>query len=203
MKENVLKANKITSISEAHGLVKQRKIENAVKDIMDALGLDLSDDSLCETPKRVAKMYVNEIFAGLNEDISSKLKSFDNSYGYKGMVLEKDIPFYSMCEHHLLPIIGRAHVAYIPSGRVLGLSKLNRIVHHFAKRPQVQERLTVQIADLLSKTLVTDNVAVVLEARHMCVEMRGVKDSGAETKTMELRGKFNNKMKNTLFQQLC
>ncbi len=136
MKENVLKANKITSISEAHGLVKQRKIENAVKDIMDALGLDLSDDSLCETPKRVAKMYVNEIFAGLNEDISSKLKSFDNSYGYK-------------------------------------------------------------------KTLVTDNVAVVLEARHMCVEMRGVKDSGAETKTMELRGKFNNKMKNTLFQQLC
>mgnify|MGYP003311849802 CR=1 FL=1 len=119
--------------------IKQKRIENAVEEILDALGLDLSNDSLRETPTRVAKMYLNEIFGGLNEDISSVLKSFENSYGYKGMVIEKDIPFQSHCEHHLLPILGRAAIAYIPEDRVLGLSKLNRILHHFARRPQVQD----------------------------------------------------------------
>jgi GTP cyclohydrolase IA len=182
--------------------IQQKRIENAVEEILDALGMDLKNDSMCETPSRVAKMYMNEIFGGLNEDISSILKSFENSYGYKGIVIEKKIPFHSNCEHHLLPIIGNAAIAYVPEKRVLGLSKLNRILHHFARRPQVQERLTVQVADMLSETLKTENVAVMLKAQHLCVEMRGVRDRGAETSTMVLRGKFENQLKDDFFRQL-
>ena len=125
----------VTLIKEASHARKLRRIEAAVGEIMSALGLDTTNDSLKDTPKRVAKMYVNEIFSGLHENISDKLKSFDNTYGYKGMVLVRDIPFHSMCEHHMLPIIGKAHVAYLPTEKVLGLSKFNRIVHHCSSRP--------------------------------------------------------------------
>jgi len=192
----------VTLIKEASHARKLRRIEAAVGEIMSALGLDTTNDSLKDTPKRVAKMYVNEIFSGLHENISDKLKSFDNTYGYKGMVLVRDIPFHSMCEHHMLPITGKAHVAYLPTEKVLGLSKFNRIVHHCSSRPQVQERLTVQVADLLSETLGTKNVAVVLDARHLCVEMRGVRDSDAVTTTMELRGSFADEHRQELLQQL-
>ena len=202
MKHSVAANEKVKDLSSAAKSIKHKRIENAVEEILDALGLDLSNDSLRETPTRVAKMYLNEIFGGLNEDISSVLKSFENSYGYKGMVIEKDIPFQSHCEHHLLPILGRAAIAYIPEDRVLGLSKLNRILHHFARRPQVQERLTMQVADMLSETLQTDDVAVILEARHLCVEMRGVRDRGAETSTMVLRGRFEKELKEDFFRQL-
>ncbi|WP_299254199.1 GTP cyclohydrolase I FolE [uncultured Cytophaga sp.] len=167
-------------------------ISKKFKDIMDILGLDLTDDSLKDTPKRVAKMYVKEIFSGLNPANKPKIALFENKYKYDEMVLEKNITFYSNCEHHFVPIIGKAHVAYISNGTVIGLSKLNRIVEYFAKRPQVQERLTMQIAAELKKILNTEDVAVVIDAKHLCVSMRGVKDESSATVTATYSGKFKN-----------
>jgi GTP cyclohydrolase I len=165
-------------------------IEKHFKEIMLILGLDLSDDSLKGTPHRVAKMYVNEIFAGLNPKSVPDVKLFENKYNYKNMLVEKSIGFHSTCEHHFVPIIGKAHVAYIPNGKVVGLSKLNRIVRYFARRPQVQERMTIQIANMLKEALNTDDVAVLIEADHLCVASRGVQDVTSNTVTSEYSGKF-------------
>ena len=165
-------------------------IEKHFKEIMFILGLDLNDDSLKGTPNRVAKMYVKEIFSGLNPANKPEAKLFENKYKYKEMLVEKEITFYSNCEHHFVPIVGKAHVAYISSGKVIGLSKINRIVQHFAKRPQVQERLTVQIANELKEILQTEDVAVVLDALHMCVSSRGVNDTNSRTVTSHYSGKF-------------
>lgn len=158
--------------------------------IMHTLGLDLSDDSLAGTPRRVAKMYVSEVFSGLNPANKPQVKLFENLYAYRQMLVEKDITVQSYCEHHFVPITGKAHVAYIPHGKVAGLSKLNRIVDFFARRPQVQERLTEQIASELKQALGTEDVAVVVEANHMCVSMRGVKDQGSSTTTSHYGGIF-------------
>lgn len=160
------------------------------KEIMQILGLDLTDDSLSGTPNRVAKMYVQEVFSGLNPDNKPKIRLFDNKYKYDQMLVEKDITFYSHCEHHFVPIYGKAHVAYISSGKVIGLSKINRIVQYYAKRPQVQERLTVQIGNELKSILNTDDVAVVMDASHMCVSSRGVNDTNSRTGTAFFDGKF-------------
>ena len=167
--------------------------------IMDILGLDRTDDSLQGTPRRVAKMYVKEIFSGLNPANYPDIKLFENKYKYQQMLVEKNILFYSNCEHHFVPIIGKAHVAYISSGKVIGLSKINRIVQHFAKRPQVQERLTVQIAEALRKALETDDVAVVIDATHLCVSSRGVKDVNSSTVTSHFSGQFNEEGRKTEF----
>ncbi len=158
---------------------------------MHVLGMDLSDDSLKGTPHRVAKMYVKEVFSGLNPSGKPTTKLFDNKYNYDQMLVEKDITFYSHCEHHFVPIFGKAHVAYFSSGKVIGLSKINRIVQYFSKRPQVQERLTVQIAEELKKLLKTEDVAVVMDAKHMCVSSRGVGDTNSQTGTAHFSGKFN------------
>ena len=165
-------------------------IEKHFKGIMEIMGLDLSDDSLKGTPKRVAKMYIKEIFSGLNPANKPDMKLFDNKYQYNQMLVEKDITLYSNCEHHFVPIIGKAHVAYISSGKVIGLSKLNRIVQYYAQRPQVQERLNIQIANELKKVLDTEDVAVVIEASHLCVSSRGIKDTQSSTVTAEYGGKF-------------
>jgi GTP cyclohydrolase IA len=170
--------------------IKIELIEKHFKEIMLILGLDMSDDSLKGTPHRVAKMYVQEIFSGLNPKNAPKAKLFENKYQYKNMLVEKQISFHSTCEHHFVPIIGKAHVAYIPNGRVVGLSKLNRIVRYFAQRPQVQERMTIQIANMLKDVLDTQDVAVVIEADHLCVASRGVKDVTSNTITAEYSGKF-------------
>ncbi len=166
-------------------------IEEHFKEIMHILGLDLTDDSLSGTPHRVAKMYVKEIFSGLNPANKPRVALFDNKYEYKQMLVEKDITLYSFCEHHFVPIIGRAHVAYMSNGKVVGLSKINRIVQYFAKRPQVQERLTKQIAEEMKKVLNTEDVAVVIEAEHLCVAARGVEDVNSSTITAEYCGKFD------------
>ena len=160
--------------------------------IMDILGLDRTDDSLSGTPKRVAKMYVKEIFSGLNPANFPDIKLFENKYQYNQMLVEKNILFYSNCEHHFVPIIGKAHVAYISGGKVIGLSKINRIVQHFAKRPQVQERLTMQITKALQEVLETPDVAVVIDATHSCVSSRGVKDVNSSTVTANFCGQFEN-----------
>ncbi len=165
-------------------------IEKHFKEIMLILGLDLNDDSLSGTPHRVAKMYVKEMFKGLNPENIPAVKLFENKYQYKNMLVEKNISFHSVCEHHFVPITGKAHVAYIPNGKVVGLSKLNRIVRYFAQRPQVQERMTIQIANMLKETLGTNDVAVLIEADHMCVAMRGVQDITSSTVTAEYSGKF-------------
>jgi len=165
-------------------------IEKHFKGIMEIMGLDLSDDSLKGTPKRVAKMYIKEIFSGLNPANKPDMKLFDNKYQYNQMLVEKDITLFSNCEHHFVPIIGKAHVAYISSGKVIGLSKLNRIVQYYAQRPQVQERLNIQIANELKKVLDTEDVAVVIEATHLCVSSRGIKDTQSSTVTAEYGGKF-------------
>ncbi len=165
-------------------------IEKHFAAIMDVLGLDLSDDSLRGTPKRVAKMYVEEIFSGLNPANKPAATLFENKYKYNQMLVEKDISFYSNCEHHFVPIYGKAHVAYISSGKVIGLSKLNRFVQYFAKRPQVQERLTVQIGKELQQVLSTDDVAVIVDARHLCVASRGINDTSSATVTAFYGGKF-------------
>ena len=170
---------------------KKSKIEYHFTEIMNALGLDLTDDSLQGTPKRVAKMYIEEIFSGLNPANKPKVALFDNKYQYNQMLVEKNITFYSNCEHHFVPIIGKAHVAYISSGKVIGLSKLNRIVQYYAKRPQVQERLTNQIAEELKSALQTDDVAIIIDAKHLCVSSRGVKDDTSSTVTSFFGGKFN------------
>lgn len=169
---------------------KIKHIERHFKGIMETLGLDLTDDSLKGTPHRVAKMYVKEIFSGLNPDNKPKATLFENKYKYKQMLVEKEISFYSNCEHHFVPIFGKAHVAYISNGRVIGLSKLNRIVQYFAKRPQVQERLTMQIATELQKILKTEDVAVLMDAKHLCVSSRGVQDHNSATVTSFYGGKF-------------
>ncbi|MFT6971358.1 MAG: GTP cyclohydrolase I [Roseivirga sp.] len=170
--------------------LKMELIAKKFKEIMEIMGLDLSDDSLSGTPKRVAKMYIKEIFSGLNPANKPKVALFDNKYRYDEMLVEKDITFYSNCEHHFVPIIGRAHVAYISSGKVIGLSKINRIVEYYAKRPQVQERLTVQIANELKELMDTEDVAVVIDAEHLCVQSRGVKDVNSSTITAQFHGKF-------------
>ena len=161
------------------------------KEIMQILGLDLTDDSLQGTPTRVAKMYVNEIFSGLNPDNRPETKLFDNKFNFNELLIEKDISFYSNCEHHFVPFFGKAHIAYIPNGQVVGLSKINRIVQYYASRPQVQERLTVQIANDLKEALGTESVAVIIEAKHLCVASRGVKDNSSTTTTSHYSGKFN------------
>ena len=169
---------------------KMAKIESHFREIMLTLGLDLTDDSLRGTPKRVAKMYVEEIFNGLNPANEPKIALFENKFGYNEMLIEKNISFYSNCEHHFVPIMGKTHIAYISSGQVIGLSKLNRIVQYFAKRPQVQERLTMQIAKYLQKVLKTEHVAVFIDAKHLCVSSRGVKDDATSTITSYYGGKF-------------
>ncbi|MDG1397533.1 MAG: GTP cyclohydrolase I FolE [Polaribacter sp.] len=174
---------------------KKEKIASLFEQIMDVMGLDLNDDSLRGTPKRVAKMYIDEIFSGLNPANKPKVALFDNKYQYNQMLVEKNITFYSNCEHHFVPIIGKAHVAYISSGKVIGLSKLNRIVQYFAKRPQVQERLTNQIAEELKGILDTEDVAVIIDAKHLCVSSRGIKDDTSSTVTSYFGGKFNNQEK--------
>lgn len=165
-------------------------IEKHFREIMHILGLDLTDDSLQGTPHRVAKMYVNEIFRGLNPENKPHAKLFENRFAYNQMLVERDITLYSYCEHHFVPIIGKAHVAYIPDKHVVGLSKLNRIVQYYAKRPQVQERLTMQIAEELKSVLFTQNVAVFIEADHLCVMSRGVNDVSSSTITTEYSGLF-------------
>lgn len=166
-------------------------ISKHFKEIMQVLGLDLTDDSLQGTPRRVAKMYVKEVFSGLNPKNKPVARLFENKYGYDQMLVEKDITFYSHCEHHFVPIYGKAHVAYISSGKVIGLSKINRIVQYFAKRPQVQERMTVQIANELKEVLETEDVGVVIDANHMCVSSRGVGDTNSSTGTAHFSGKFS------------
>lgn len=168
------------------------EIEGHFRKIMEVMGLDLNDDSLSGTPHRVAKMYIQEIFSGLSPANKPDIKLFDNKYKYNEMLVEKGITFYSNCEHHFVPIIGKAHVAYISSGKVIGLSKLNRIVQYYAKRPQVQERLTVQIAEELKRVLQTDDVAVLIDAQHLCVSSRGVQDINSSTVTSYYGGKFKN-----------
>lgn len=165
-------------------------IESHFREIMTILGLDLTDDSLKGSPRRVAKMYVNETFSGLNPANKPSATLFENKFQYNQMLVEKDITVHSYCEHHFVPIIGRAHVAYISSGNVIGLSKLNRIVQFFAKRPQVQERLTMQIANELREVLETDDVAVIIDAKHLCVSTRGVNDVNSSTVTAAYHGKF-------------
>jgi len=171
------------------------------REIMNTLGLDLTDDSLKGTPHRVAKMYVKEIFSGLDPANKPDIALFDNKYGYGQMLVERDITLYSNCEHHFVPIYGRAHVAYISSGKVIGLSKLNRIVQYFAKRPQVQERLTMQIGAELQRILGTRDVAVVIDAKHMCVSSRGIKDSASATITSFYDGKFSDEATKNEFLQ--
>lgn len=169
---------------------KMKRIEINFREIMETLGLDLTDDSLKGTPERVAKMYVKEIFSGLNPDNKPKIALFENKYKYDQMLVEKDITFYSNCEHHFVPIFGKAHLAYYSNGKVIGLSKLNRIVQYFAKRPQVQERFTMQIANELKQILGTEDVAVIIDAKHLCVSSRGVQDNTAATVTSYYGGKF-------------
>ena len=178
---------------DAFELSEEEKIDSIQQDfahILHTLGMDLSDDSLKGTPLRVAKMFVKEIFGGLNPERKPKLSTFDNNYKYGEMLVEKNITLYSTCEHHLLPIVGKAHVAYISKGKVIGLSKMNRIVEYYAKRPQVQERLNMQIVQALQEALGTDDVACIIDAKHLCVNSRGVSDIASSTVTSEFGGKF-------------
>lgn len=170
---------------------KIEQIEKHFREIMTILGLDLTDDSLNGTPRRVAKMYVKEVFSGLNPKNRPHPRLFENKYNYDQMLVEKDITFYSHCEHHFVPIYGKAHVAYFSSGKVIGLSKINRIVQYFSKRPQVQERLTVQIGKEMQRVLQTEDIGVVIDANHMCVASRGVGDTNSKTGTAYFSGKFN------------
>jgi GTP cyclohydrolase I len=171
---------------------KINSITQDVERIMNTLGLDLTDDSLKGTPKRVAKMFVNEIFGGLHPDRKPKASTFENKYKYNEMLVEKNISLYSTCEHHLLPIVGKAHIAYISNGTVVGLSKMNRIVDYFGRRPQVQERLTMQIVKELQKVLNTQDVACIIDAKHLCVNSRGIRDVDSSTVTSEFGGAFKN-----------
>ena len=178
---------------DAFDLTDEEKIRAIVghfKGIMNTLGLDLQNDSLKNTPERVAKMFVKEIFSGLDPGNKPSATLFDNKYSYKQMLVEKNISLYSTCEHHFVPIIGKAHVAYISKGKVIGLSKINRIVQYYSQRPQVQERLTIQIANELSNILGTKDVAVIIDAVHLCVSSRGIRDSESSTVTAEYRGHF-------------
>ena len=194
--ENHIATNSENPIrKDAFDLTDEQKIELIKKDvekILYTLGMDLNDDSIKGTPTRVAKMFVKEIFGGLNPNKLPKASTFSNNYNYGQMLVEKNITLYSTCEHHLLPIIGKAHIAYISNGSVVGLSKMNRIVDYFAKRPQVQERLTMQIVQELQKVLNTPNVACVIDAKHLCVNSRGIRDIESSTVTSEYGGKFKN-----------
>ncbi len=167
-------------------------IKKDVQNILTTLGMDLTDDSLRGTPTRVAKMFVQEIFGGLNPDNKPKASTFENKYKYGEMLVEKNISLFSTCEHHLLPIVGKAHIAYISNGTVVGLSKMNRVVDYFAKRPQVQERLTIQIVRELQEVLNTKDVACIIDAKHLCVNSRGIRDIDSSTITSEFGGKFKN-----------
>ena len=167
-------------------------IEKNFREIMHILGLDLNDESLKDTPGRVARMYVKEVFSGLNPENKPKTTIFNNNFKFKEMLVEKNITIYSYCEHHFVPIFGKAHIAYFPNGHVIGLSKLNRIAQYYAKRPQVQERLTIQIANELKETLGSEDVAVIIDANHMCVASRGVNDVNSSTVTSSFHGKFLN-----------
>ena len=179
------------------------RIEHHFAEIMKTMGLDLTDDSLKGTPRRVAKMYIKEVFTGLNPKNMPSVALFNNKYKYKEMLVEKNITVKSFCEHHFVPIIGVAHVAYVSNGNVIGLSKINRIVQYYAKRPQVQERLTVQIANELKKILKTEDVAVIIDAKHMCVSMRGVEDETSSTVTSSYHGTFQQEeRKQELFKYL-
>lgn len=174
-------------------------IEKHFRHIMEIMGMDLTDDSLKGTPKRVAKMFITEVFSGLDPKNKPAITLFENKYKYNEMLVEKDITVFSNCEHHFVPIYGKAHVAYISSGKVIGLSKLNRIVEYFSNRPQVQERLTVQIANELKTALNTEDVAVVIDAKHMCVQSRGIRDSGSSTVTAYYGGQFQNEDRKSEF----
>jgi len=177
---------------------KKKTIEGHFHMIMNELGLDMDDDSLKDTPSRVAKMFVDEIFTGLDEENFPKISTFENKYGYDQMLIETNIEVKSVCEHHFQPILGVAHIAYIPKDRVIGLSKLNRVVEHFARRPQVQERMTKDVLTALQKALGTEDVAVAIDAKHFCVIMRGVKHNDCITRTTQLGGSFksNNQTRN-------
>lgn len=175
-------------------------IEECFYKIMHTLGLNLEDDSLKKTPHRVAKMFVKEVFSGLNPTNRPEIKLFENKYMYNEMLVEKNITLHSYCEHHFVPIIGKVHVAYISSGEVIGLSKINRLVQYYAKRPQVQERLTKQIADGLAEALKTQDIAVIIEADHLCVASRGIKDTNSSTVTSCYYGKFKKKSVRTEFK---
>ena len=172
---------------------KMTVIEHHFEQIMEALGLDLTDDSLRGTPHRVAKMFVQEIFSGLHPDNKPKISVFENSYHYDKMLVEANINFNSTCEHHFLPIIGKAHIGYVSNGKVIGLSKLNRIVDYYARRPQVQERMVMQVFNELKEVLDTDDVMVVMEAKHLCVSSRGIKDETSFTSTLQYGGIFEQK----------
>jgi GTP cyclohydrolase I len=178
-------------------------IEKNFREIMEVLGLDLEDDSLKDTPHRVAKMYVKEIFSGLNEVNKPKISVFKNNYNYDGLIIEKNITLFSTCEHHFVPIIGKVHIGYYPAGQVLGLSKLNRIVQYYAKRPQQQERLTAQIADELMNILKIEDVAVLIEADHLCVKSRGVNDVNSLTVTSSFNGRFLNSEEREAFVNMA
>lgn len=191
--------------ADAFDLSDIEKIELIKKhfaEIMHIMGMDMTDDSLKNTPERVAKMFIKEIFSGLNPENKPKMSQFDNKYQYNQMLVEKDIALYSYCEHHFVPIIGKVHVAYISSGTVVGLSKINRLVQYFGRRPQVQERLTIQIAQALSEALNTPDVAVVIEADHLCVASRGVRDTSSKTITVQYLGKFQEESKKSEFLEL-
>ncbi len=179
--------------SDAFKLSDDEKIEiiqGHFMNIMETLGLDMADDSLKGTPRRVANMYVNEMFWGLKPENKPVTSHFKNKFKYSEMLIEKDINFYTNCEHHFVPFFGKAHIAYIPNGKVIGLSKLNRIVDYFSKRPQVQERMTMQIVNELKEILKTDDVAVIINAKHLCVASRGIRDDSSHTTTAEYCGKF-------------
>lgn len=197
MGDNHISTSTNTPLREdAFNLTPDEKIKSIEKDfanIMYTLGLDMTDDSLRGTPKRVAKMFVKELFSGLLPENEPKASSFENKYQYSEMLVEKNIVLYSTCEHHFLPIVGKAHVAYMSKGRVIGLSKLNRIVDYYAKRPQVQERLTMQVVKHLQRELGTDDVACVIDAKHLCVNSRGIKDINSSTVTAEYGGRFKEK----------
>ncbi len=181
---------------------KMELIEDQFRKIMLIMGLDLNDDSLVNTPKRVAKMFVQEIFSGLDPKNKPQITLFENNYHYNEMLVEKNIRVNSYCEHHFVPITGKAHVAYISSGKVIGLSKINRLVQYYSKRPQVQERLTVQIAEAMKEALNTEDVAVYLDTTHMCVTMRGVQDMDASTVTTSFHGAFKEEAKRKEFFQI-
>jgi GTP cyclohydrolase IA len=177
-------------LNQTEDEAKIKVISHHFKHIMLALGLDLEDDSLKGTPERVARMYVKEIFGGLNPLNKPVITLFENKYSYKEMLLVKNIAVYSCCEHHFVPIIGHAHVAYFSSGKIIGLSKINRLVQYYCRRPQVQERLTGQIAQALKEVLLTEDVALVIEANHHCVAARGIKDVNSATTSSHFSGKF-------------
>jgi len=187
---------------EMNDELKIQLIQKHFKDIMHIMGLDLSDDSLKETPHRVAKMFVKEIFSGLNPANKPEATLFQNKYQYDEMLIEKNITLYSYCEHHFVPIVGKVHVAYISNGNVIGLSKINRLVQYYAKRPQVQERLTNQIAEGLKEVLQTNDVAIVIDAVHLCVTSRGINDTNSSTVTTYYSGKFNGETKKVEFLSL-